>query len=246
MRQLLVLDSRYRMNPEETQGFVYKFKLNKNIRFNGRIRLEQFIFQNSQYVFSEQKRSNKFIISEDLGDASVITIEGMFDTADSFVKRFNEIMTSEGLRIRMIYTASLYEFKIQHLDGQIFQLEEYYESGSFMDLLGFEKMLQGQHTYTNTKVPKLFSQNLIYITLPEIGSYSTVMKDLSYVTKGFTFLVVSKPGFEIISNINNTFANEFYVDNKEIDELTVQIRGDDGQPFVNNKGNANFIIVLSY
>ena len=58
--------------------------------------------------------------------------------------------------------------------------------------------------------------------------------------------MLSKPGFEIVSNINNTFANEFYVKDKDIDEFSVRIHDSDGLPFVNNKGNANFIIILSY
>ena len=54
-RQLLVLDSKFRTNPED-KDHSYKFKLNGRIRFDGMIRLEQFIFQNSQYVFSSEKR----------------------------------------------------------------------------------------------------------------------------------------------------------------------------------------------
>ena len=50
---------------------------------------------------------------------------------------------------------------------------------------------------------------------------------------------------EIVSNINNTFANEFYVKDKDIDELSVRIHDSGGLPFANNKGN-NFIIILSY
>jgi hypothetical protein len=235
MRQVLVLDSRYRTNPEEVDGFVYKFKLNKNLKINGSIRLEQFIFQNSQFVFSEQKKTNKFKI-----DNRTITIEGTFDTTDAFVKRFNEIMTSEALQIRMVYTAYLYEIKIQHTGGIAFKLDEYYIGGQFLDLLGIDsKKNNFSSVHTNTKVPKLFSQSLIYISLPELGTYSTVTRH----TKGYTFLVVSKPGFEINGNDQQT---EFYVGSKDLDELTVQIRGEDGLPFVNNKGNANFIIVLSY
>ena len=53
-RHLLVLDSKFRINPEDKEH-LYKFKLNARIRFNGNIKLEQFIFQNSQYVFSSEK-----------------------------------------------------------------------------------------------------------------------------------------------------------------------------------------------
>ena len=49
-----------------------------------------------------------------------------------------------------------------------------------------------------------------------------------------------------MSNINNMFANEFYTSNKELDELTIRIHDADGLPFVNNKGDANFTIILSY
>jgi hypothetical protein len=238
-RQLLVLDSRYRTNPEETNGFVYKFKLNKNLKISGSIRLEQFIFQNSQYVFSEQKKTNKFRYTNTSG-SKVVTIEGTFDTADAFVKRFNEVMVSEALQIRLIYATYLYEIRIQHLNGLTFQLDEI-PGGSFLDLLGFPTTLRQSSSYSNTKVPKLFAQSMIYISIPELGTYSTVMKG----SKGYTFLVLSKPGFEITSN-SIQVSNEFYVGSKELDELTVQIRGDDGTAFINNKGNANFIIVLSY
>jgi hypothetical protein len=241
-RQLLTLDSRYRTNPEDINGFVYKFKLNKNLKVDGSIRLEQFIFQNSQYVFSEQKGTNKLMIDvsgetfEGQGRDKVITIEGTFDTVDAFVKRFNEIMIAELLQIRMIYTAYLYEFRILHTDGLSFKLN----GQGFLDLIGMSPG-QNQSSYTNTKVPKLFSQTMIYISLPEFGTYPTVTKD----SRGYTFLVLSKPGFEIISNSQQMYS-EFYVGSKELDELTVQIRGEDGKAFTNNKGNANFIIVLSY
>ena len=46
-----------------------------------------------------------------------ITIKGMFDNTDVFVKGFNEVMSNNGIQIRMKYTASLYEIQIQHLDG---------------------------------------------------------------------------------------------------------------------------------
>jgi len=94
----------------------------------------------------------------------------------------------------------------------------------------------------NENVPKLFSQRPIYISLPEVGVYSAIIRN----SKPFTFLVLSKPGFEIVSNINNTFENNFYVKDKEIDELTIKIHDSDGLPFANSKGNANFIIILSY
>ena len=240
-RQLLVLDSKHRSNPEEKEGSIYKFKLNRKVRLNGMIRLEQFIFQNSQYVFSKEKKTNMFIYT-DSGASKNITFEGKFDNVDSFVKRFNEVMQANQLNIRMIYTAYLYEIKIQHLQGEIFSLEEFGNEGKFFDLIGYNKINQGANVYTNINVPKLFSQNLIYISFPEIGMHSTTTKD----SKPYTFLVLSQPGFEIVSNINNTFSNEFYIKDKELDEITVKISDSDGLPFVNNKGNANFIIVLSY
>jgi hypothetical protein len=46
----------FQTNTEDHDGYTYKFKLNRNIKINGPVRLEQFIFQNSQYVFSEQKK----------------------------------------------------------------------------------------------------------------------------------------------------------------------------------------------
>ena len=81
----------------------------------------------------------------------------------------------------------------------------------YLDLI---KTNQRANNYTNISVPKLFSQSYIYITLPEIGICSTYPKN----SKPFTFLVLSQPGFEVVSYINNTFANEFYVSNKELDE----------------------------
>ena len=103
-RNLLVLDSKFRTNPED-KDHSYKFKLNGRIRFDGMIRLEQFIFQNSQYVFSSEKKTDKFIYTED-GNPHVHTInlKGMFDNTDSFVKYFNEIMSNNVVRIRMTYS----------------------------------------------------------------------------------------------------------------------------------------------
>ena len=87
----------------------------------------------------------------------------MFDNIDAFVKGFNEVMLSNGLQIRMKFTASLYEIQIQHLDGTNFSLEEYYDDGTFMDLIGFRRLNQGSNFYTNINTPKLFSQRLIFI-----------------------------------------------------------------------------------
>ena len=84
--------------------------------------------------------------------------------------------------------------------------------------------------YTNVDTPKLFSQRLIYISFPELGTYSITTKGISSSSKPYTYLVLSKPGFEIVSNINNTFANEFYVKDKEIDEFSVRIHDSDGLP----------------
>ena len=71
-----------------------------------------------------------------------ISIKGMFDNTDTFVKYFNEVMSSNGIRIRMKYIASLYEIQIQHLDGTYFSLEEYYVDGTFTDLIGFNRLNQ--------------------------------------------------------------------------------------------------------
>ena len=255
-RQILVLDSKFRTNPED-KDHLYKFKLNARIKFDGMIRLEQFIFQNSQYVFSSDKKTDKFIYTEEGQDGNpqdpvVISLKGMFDNTDTFVKYFNEVMSNNDIRIRMTYISALYEIKIQHLDGINFSLGDYYDDGtdvfpsSFMDLIGFKRLNQGANVYTNVNTPKLFSQRLIYISFPELGTYSITTKGINSSSKPYTYLVLSKPGFEIVSNINNTFANEFYVKDKEIDELSIRIHDSDGLPFANNKGNANFIIILSY
>lgn len=239
-RRLIVLDSNQRINQDDNDGSIYQFRLNNKIMLDGILRLEQFIFQNSQYVFSLEKKSNKFIYSDD-NNTVTVTFEGKFDNTDSFVKRFNEVMVSYGLNIRITYISYLYEFKIQHLDGTVFKIEEYYEKGKFKNLLGLGDT-EGSNVYTNTNVPKLFSQNLIYITLPDVGYYTTIAKD----SKPYTFIVLSQPGFEVVANYNNTFANEFNVSNRELDEITIRILDDDGFTFVNNKGNANFKIIMSY
>ena len=148
----------------------------------------------------------------------------------------------------MKYMASLYEIQIQRNDdqGTNFSLEEYYDDGTFMDLIGFKRLNQGSNFYTNVDTPKLFSQRLMFISMPELGTYSITTKGINSSSKPYTYLVLSKPGFEIVTNINNTFANEFYVNDRDVDEISVRIHDSDGLPFVNNKGNANFIIVLSY
>ena len=142
----------------------------------------------------------------------------MFDNTDSFIKYFNELMSNDGIRIRMTYISSLYEIKIQHLDGINFSLAEYYDNGTMMELIGFKKLNQGANVYTNVNTPKISSQRLIYISIPELGTYSITTKGLSSSSKPYTYLVLSKSGFEIVSNINNTFANEFYVKDKDIDD----------------------------
>jgi len=169
----------------------------------------------------------------------------MFDNTDTFVY-FNKVMSSNGHGVRMTYVSYLYEIKVQHLVGTNFSLEEYYDDGTFTDLIGFNRLNQGSSYYINIDTPKLFSQRLIFISISELGTYSITTRGISSSSKPYTYIVLSKPGFEIVANINNTFANEFYVKDKEIDEFNVRIHDSDGLPFVNNKGNANFIIVLSY
>ena len=151
-RQLLVLDSTFCTNPED-KDHLYKFKFNARIKFNGMIKLEQFIFQNSQYVFSSEKKSDRLIYTKDGNPPMTINIKGMFDNTDSFVKHFNEIMTTNGIRIRMKYTASLYEIQIQHLDGTNFSLEEYYDDGTFMDLISSSCVRR--KSFSNTSPPQL-------------------------------------------------------------------------------------------
>ena len=73
-KQLLVLDSKYRTNAENTDGDAFKFKLTKNIKINGLVRLEQFLFQSSQYVFSSEKKSNKFIYTDSQGLLTTVTL----------------------------------------------------------------------------------------------------------------------------------------------------------------------------
>jgi len=70
------------------------------------------------------------IYTEEGNGPITINIKGMFDNTDTFVKYFNGVMSSNGHGIRMKYTASLYEIKIQHLDGTNFSLEEYYDDGT--------------------------------------------------------------------------------------------------------------------
>ena len=61
------------------------------------LKLEQFIFQNSQYVFSPEKKSDRFIYTEDGNLPVTINIKGMFNNTDSFVKYFNEVMSGNGI-----------------------------------------------------------------------------------------------------------------------------------------------------
>ena len=210
-RKLLVLDSRYRINPEDKDGSEYKFKLNGNIKLKGKIRLEQFVFQNSQYVFSQEKNTNKFIYTDDDNDNKVVEFLGKFDNVDTFVQRFNSVMQLNSLPIRMIYTSYLYEIKIMNPNATTFELKEFGDNGRFLDLLGFAKINQGQNVYTNVNVPKIFSQSPIYISIPEIGTYDTITRN----SRPFTFLVLSQPGFKVVTNINNTFENDFYVKDKD-------------------------------
>ena len=84
------------------------------------------------YVFSPEKKSDRFIYTEEGNYLPVtINIKGMFENTDAFVKGFNEVMSNNGIQIRLKYTASLYDIRIQHLDGTNFSLEEYYNEGTF-------------------------------------------------------------------------------------------------------------------
>ncbi len=114
------------LNPKhaETIKGGYKFKLNKRIQLNGTIRLEQFVFQNSQYTFSEEKMTNKFFI-----DNTEYEILGKFDTVDAFVKLFNTLNPN----IKMEYFPHLFEMRIQSLKGVPFELND---NGRFLSLLG--------------------------------------------------------------------------------------------------------------
>ena len=89
----------------------------------------------------------------------------------------------------MIYISALYEIRIQHLDGINFSLEDCYDEGnSLMDLIGFKKLNQGNNVYTNVNTPKLFSQSLIYISIPELGTYSITTKGISSSSKPYTIV----------------------------------------------------------
>ena len=57
----------------------------------------------------------------------------------------------------MTNISALYEIKIQHLDGLIFSLSDYYDDGIMMSLIGFKKLNQGAYVYTNVNTPKLFN-----------------------------------------------------------------------------------------
>ncbi len=137
------------------------------------------------------------------------------------------------IKIKMVYYPHLFEMRIQSLNGALFELKD---DDGFLSLLGFKAGIGINHK--NVNVPKLFANNLIYISLPEIGTHIDT-------SQPFTFLALSQGGFKVVSNINNTFANQFKASNKSLDEITVYISDDDGI-FINNKGDANFIMVLSY
>ena len=65
MRQLLVLDSKYRTNPEEKEH-EYKFKLNTKMKINGIIRLEQFVSRiHSMFLTQRRKAINLYIQQEE-------------------------------------------------------------------------------------------------------------------------------------------------------------------------------------
>ena len=82
------------------------------------------------------------IYTEEGNGPITINIKGMFDNTDTFVKYFNEVMSNNATRIRMLYTAHLYEIRIQHHDGNNFTLEEYYDDGTFTELIGFNRLNQ--------------------------------------------------------------------------------------------------------
>jgi hypothetical protein len=151
-RKYLVLDSKYRTNKEDTSGYEYKFKLNRNVKINGNIKLENFIFQNSQYTFSVENKSNKFIFNN-----IPITLNGTFSDIDSFIRVFNDTMQMHNIQI--IFSKHLYEIKVQSKTGSLFSFNEYYDGGNFMQLLGFDQINEGYTFYTNKHIPRLFSQS---------------------------------------------------------------------------------------
>ena len=109
----------------------------------------------------------------------------------------------------MKYIASLYEIQIQRNDdqGTNFSLEEYYDDGTFMDLIGFNRLNQGSNFYTNINTPKLFSQRLIFISMPELGTYSITAKGVNTSSKPYTYLVLSR--VPIISTQQNMKSTQF-------------------------------------
>ena len=68
----------------------------------------------------------------------------------------------------MTYIASLYEIKIQHLDGVNFSMSDYYDDGtdvfpsSFMNLIGFKKLNQGLCVYQCEYPEALLTKAYIY------------------------------------------------------------------------------------
>lgn len=239
---ILVLDSRYRYNKEDNSGYEYKFKLNRTLKLSGNVKLEQFVFQNSQYTFSSENKSNKFIFENITVPSGPIpiTITGTFNNIDDFLKAFNDAVNP--YNITLSFNKQLYELTLRHSYGYQFKFNEFYDNGGFMNMIGFNKINEGSTSYTNVNIPKLFSQSLIYITIHEIGLINTFVEN----SKPYTFAITTQSGFEISYSQNNTFENTFYVDNRETDVLTIQIRNNDGLPFYNDKGDASFILILSY
>ena len=54
-----------------------------------------------------------------------------------------------------------------------------------MGLIGFNRLKQGSNFYTNVDTPKLFSQRLIFISMPELGTYSITAKGINTSSKPF-------------------------------------------------------------
>ena len=241
MRSILLLDSRNKIN-NDSDGYEFRFKLNKYIDMKGKVKIESFVFQNSEYVFSSKNKSDKFVFENLTTETGpiIVCITGTFTDATSFVQKFNSLMSI--YNVKMTYTPELYEFKVMHTGGNLIRFDDFYgESGNFMTLIGFQTTNTGSSFYTNTRIPKMFSYQNIFIYIPEFGTYDCYTSG----SKPFTFLIHSKPSFETVIKNNETYSYELRKP-ITVGELTVQLRNDSGHTFLNAKEDINFKLVLSY
>lgn len=243
VRKQILLDSRYNLSPD-VNNKGYSFKFDKVIEMSaGELRIENFIFQNSEYVFSSanERKTERFIFQNVTQDGPLydFTIKGTFADANSFLSKFNSLLTSHN--VKMTYNAEELEFKIFHTGGDVFKFSDYYDDGKFMEMLGFEHTNEGANFYVNTKIPKLFSTQNLFIYMDEIGAYDGQVVGI----QPYTFVIQTKPSFETIINNNETYAFPLAFP-LSIKNLTIHLKNDSGLSFSNVKSNANFKMVLSY